>query len=57
MQESCQIALDYIKSNTNKFKIKDNHRYNHQNDGQYLLHIFLLTSCYLVDKLTSYLFS
>ena len=24
MQESCQIALDYIKSNTNKFKIKDN---------------------------------
>ena len=24
MQESCQIALDYIKSNTDKFKIKDN---------------------------------
>ncbi len=24
MQESCQIALDYIKSNTSKFKIKDN---------------------------------
>ena len=23
MQESCQIALDYIKSNTDKFKIKD----------------------------------
>ena len=24
MQESCQIALDYIKSNTKKFKIKEN---------------------------------